>query len=64
MIDFLLLLANLENDYGNYNDAIKYGKESLAYSIEQNNIFGEMISKLNLGYSYRLNKEYSKENRN
>lgn len=51
-------LANLENDFENYETAIKYGKESIAFSIEQNNVFGEMISRLNLGYSYRMNKNY------
>ncbi len=51
-------LALLENTLKNWKEGIRYGQQAVAFNVSQNNRIGEMISRLNLGESYRENQQY------
>src|SRR5690606_22624389 len=51
-----LVEANLKN----YDQAASYGVEAVNFNVENKNVFGELISRLNLGDAYRLKRDFTK----
>jgi len=52
-------MANLENTLKNYSRAIEIGIKAQDFNIETKNLYGEMISTLNLGESYRGDRQFA-----
>lgn len=52
-------MANLENTLKNYGKAIEIGIKARDFNININNLYGEMISTLNLGESYRGDRQFT-----
>lgn len=53
-------LALVSKDRGDVGKAVFYGEQAVAFNVENNNLGGEMISRLNLGASYSKDKQFAK----